>query len=67
MKKLHNLTLQQYENLLNDGMLWVYYPHATGVINRDLKAVPVARKFDSTTRSDITFYDIRDDEAVYEI
>ena len=62
MKKLHNLTLQQYEILLNGGMLWVYYPHATGIVNRDLQAVPVMRTHNHDSGITTTFYDIRDED-----
>jgi hypothetical protein len=39
MKLLNELSLQEYNHLKSAGILWEYYPGATGNVNDDLDAV----------------------------
>lgn len=62
MRKLSRLSLQEYSSLRQTGMLWEMYPEATGNVDDDLDCL----KYVSDDGTHI-FYDIRDEEAVYEI
>ena len=81
MKELKDLTLQEYEGLKKSGLLWEFYPEATGGAYEDLEAVCVksvisdvlVRDVLSADRKKLTeiksrrfFYDIRDEEAEYD-
>ena len=35
MKNLHDLTKQEYAQLLKSGMFWEFYPQATGIYEED--------------------------------
>jgi hypothetical protein len=62
MKKLGELSLQEYNKLKQSGMFWEIYPESTGNIDDDLECLMYVSE-DGTH----IFYDIRDEEAVYEI
>lgn len=75
-KLLGQLSLQEYESLKDTGMLWVYYPEATGNYNCDLEATvvnvvkmftPIVTHYASDRHSvKVYFYDIIDEDAEYE-
>ncbi len=68
MKKLEDLSLQEYHKLLKGGMLWEVCPEATGNVNCDLEAVGVSPIYLNTIGDKATttyFYDILDNDAKY--
>ena len=67
MKELKDLTLQEYNKIKSVGMLFELFPLATGNPNVDLEAVLVyVDNLDDRSKQTTYFYDIADDEAVYE-
>lgn len=67
MKDLKDLTLQEYNKIKSVGMLFELFPLATGNPNADLEAVLVyVDHMDNPFKLPTYFWDIIDDEAVYE-
>ena len=58
MKNLEDYSLQEYNKIKDSGIMWVYYPHATGCASRDLQAVCVkSEAVCPSVSSDIVGYD----------
>ena len=66
MIRLQDLTLQAYKTLKASGMLYEFYPEATGNPNDDLQAYTVAYHYNELTGDRKYFYDIQDEEAEYD-
>ena len=70
MIRLQDLTLQAYSRLKASGMLYEFYPEATGKPDDDLQAVVVRTGMINTVDNPKYikhyFYDILDEEAEYD-